>query len=179
MLLSSHAILLSSLPGQPFVALNMMGVGYALFGTALWPSIARMTPVHPSTHQDMSLCHVTVDHPSSSLEDLSPPKPLSVHTQKRVEEEEDVGPAIGMAQSIQNLGLTIIPLIVSRIIETAGYRTMELFFIGLATIGLCISGLYIYISRPLRSRFAKPLSPLSGQFSEEAILLSAVPRSVH
>lgn len=62
-------------------------------------------------------------------------------------QKKELGTAYGLMQSVQNLGLAVIPLITGQIVDNAGYFVLEVFFLALLCIALIASIVLLFYDR--------------------------------
>src|SRR5690242_10797267 len=89
-LAQAHAVMAFSMM-DPSIPLVLVGLSYVLYASAAWPCISYVVQKHQLGNDNRSLQYLKT--------------PCSLF----------VGPAYGLAASIQNLGLAIVPVIVGTV----------------------------------------------------------------
>ncbi|KAL2062259.1 hypothetical protein VTL71DRAFT_6525 [Oculimacula yallundae] len=161
LLLSAHSCFLLQVAGSIF-PLVMLGVAYALFGTAFWPAVAScildaptIVPDRPellTAYIPRHTFHLTSDDPEVILRDTAlqsnaeTPR-LSVEStytstypNTETGNEDLVVIGYGLLTSILNVSMGVIPIILAGMENLAAFTGLEIVFVTLAGISLCAAG---------------------------------------
>ena len=157
--------------GGPILPLCVQATAYALYGAAIWPSIAKITlgVSVPASRIQSTLIEQSVSLATArtldgsgyfqlasaddnsdegnellamELDNIKSSEAASVASEFGA--EEDANPDLvvigyGIATSLMNLSLTVVPILLAGVETWAGYFGIEAVFVGLAGIGAIAS----------------------------------------
>lgn len=142
-LVAVHAAFLLRILGS-LLPLTFLGMAYALYGTAFWAALAKSFVLPSAVSSDRS-----EDRVGLMNLDESPDVTQGMDASSADEHNTLAAVGFGLATSILNLTVAVVPILLAVLENIGGYTMLELFFIAFAGLG-CMASVNLAYSERLK-----------------------------